>query len=94
MKKKYDKVKPRVYDIKQPSIRYEKYRKKENLDGVTLKPILNYTINSKTAKNMEKKRNHHFKTIIPSFLVFVLWCCHLFHKKINEKDDIIRVVTY
>lgn len=27
-----------------------------------MKPILNYTMNSKTAKKVERKRNNHFKT--------------------------------
>ena len=41
-----DRIKPKVYDIKVNKGKEQKYIIKEDLKEVTLKPILNYTMNS------------------------------------------------
>lgn len=41
-----DRIKPKVYDIKVNKCKEQKYIIKEDLKEVTLKPILNYTMNS------------------------------------------------
>ncbi len=56
-----DRIKPKVYDIKINKNTDEKNKIKEDLKEVTLKPILNYTMNSSAAKMAEKKRKDHFK---------------------------------
>lgn len=56
----YDYVKPKVYNAKKKDLKGKYYRADPDLDGVTLRPILNYTMNSKAAKKVANKRIRNY----------------------------------